>query len=85
LGELLIDILGQEYLDGAADSRRLLVNLCAERGWHCLDATPAFQEAIRAGEPIYYAQDFHLDASGNQVLAQIVNDYIVENQLLPPH
>jgi SGNH hydrolase-like domain, acetyltransferase AlgX len=80
--EFLVEQYGQEYIDAIGESRRMLFDVCEERGWHCLDALPAFQEAIRDGETIYYALDFHLNDSGNRVLAQAIQDYIAENGLL---
>ncbi len=80
--EFLVEQYDQEYIDAIGESRRMLLNTCEERGWHCLDALPAFQEAIRDDETIYYALDFHLNDSGNRLLAQLIQDYITQNGLL---
>lgn len=80
--EYLIDELGEAYIDEIGESRRILMALCKEKDWRCIDMLPVFQEAIRNGETIYYALDFHLDASGNRLLAETLHDYIVENGLL---
>lgn len=81
--EALADDLGTEYLLELAESRRMMIDLCAENGWHCIDPLPAFQTAIENGESVYYALDFHLDPSGNRILAQLIRDYVVENDLIP--
>jgi hypothetical protein len=80
--EFLVDILGQEYLDAAAQLRQDMLVECESRGWRCLDTTPALREAVAGGVNVFHAFDFHLDASGNGILAGLVNDYIVENGLL---
>jgi hypothetical protein len=78
----LIDVLGEAYLLQMGESRRRLLAVCAERGWHCMDALPAFEQAISGGETIYYALDFHLDDSGNEVLSGLIDAYIRANNLL---
>lgn len=80
--EYLVDDLGEEYIQQLGESRRMLMALCEEKGWRCIDMLPIFQEAIQKGESIYYALDFHLDASGNKLLAETLHDYIIENGLL---
>ena len=76
--------LDADYLASIGESRRRMLALCEAEGWRCLDATPVFQEAIRQDRAtVYYATDFHLDASGNQLLADVVADYLIENGLLP--
>lgn len=80
--EYLVDDLSEDYIQQIGESRRMLMALCNEKGWRCIDMLPIFQEAIRNDETIYYALDFHLDASGNRLLAQTLHDYIIENGLL---
>jgi hypothetical protein len=82
--ELLGEYLKPEYIDEIGEVRRALLQQCADQGWHCLDPLPAFQEAIRGGETVYYAFDAHLDPSGNRILAGLVSDYILDNALIPP-
>lgn len=77
------DDLSPETYEDAGEGRRRLVALCQEQGWHCIDMLPYFQEAVEDGDTVYWAGDFHLDASGNLVVARVVNDYIIENELLP--
>jgi hypothetical protein len=85
--EAYAEVLRGKYLEGSyleamTESRRRLLELCAEQGWHCLDATPALQEAVRKGRNVYYAQDFHLNPAGNQVLVDLIARYITDHQLL---
>jgi hypothetical protein len=79
----LTPILGQQYIDQLGEARRAVLQQCADRGWYCLDPLPAFQEAIKHGQTIYYAYDQHLDASGNRLLEDLVHSYIIQNNLLP--
>ena len=48
-----------------------------------LAGLPAFKEAIKNGQTVYYGFDSHLDPSGNRVVAQLVHDYIADHNLLP--
>ncbi len=82
-GDYLTKTLGQDYLDKMAETRRLTMQQCTDRGWYCLDTLSAFQDAIRKGQTIYYAYDSHLDASGNRLLEDLVHNYIIQNNLLP--
>lgn len=82
---LLVDLLGEGYFVEASESRQRLLGVCAERGWHCIDMTPALQAATRDGETVFHARDFHLNASGNHVVARVINDYIESHQLLTLH
>ncbi len=81
--EFLTEAVGQAYLDQMAISRERLLAECEVRGWLCLDTLPAFREAIRRGQTIYYGFDSHLDSSGNRLLAEMVEAYIAENQFIP--
>lgn len=80
--EYLNDVLGEDYINEIGESRRMMIDLCEENGWHCIDMLPIFQEAIRDSDTIYYALDFHLDPSGNKLLEETLHDYITENGLL---
>lgn len=80
--EYLGDYLSPAYLDELGQNRRLTLSACETFGWHCIDTLPAFREAIRAGETVYYARDFHLDASGNAIVSQLVGAYIRDHNLL---
>ena len=75
--------LDAEYIETIGESRRRMLDLCAEQGWHCVDATPALQAAVADGQAVYYAKDFHLNAEGNQVVTDLLADYLVEQDLLP--
>ncbi len=79
----LADQYSADFFTQAAEGRLQMLALCAEHSWHCIDLLPIFQAAIADGETIYYARDFHLDASGNAIVAEVVHNYIVENNLLP--
>jgi len=76
------DLLGEEYLMQLEENHRTMLETCESRGWPCIDPLPAFREAIEAGETVYYARDFHLDASGNAIVARLVDAYIREQGLV---
>jgi hypothetical protein len=74
--------VGQDYLEKMGETRRMLLQQCTDRGWDCIDALPAFQEAVKNGKTVYYAYDSHLDASGNLLLEDLVHKYIIDHGLL---
>jgi hypothetical protein len=80
----LTGTLEPNYLDTLTSGRQRLVQTCEERGWRCIDMAPYFQEAIDAGQTVYNAYDFHLDASGNQIVSNVAANYLIENDLLEP-
>lgn len=74
--------LDTEFLSKMSEGRLQLLAMCEEYGWHCIDLLEPFQEAVKAGKTVYHAFDFHLDASGNEILAETVAQYLIENNLL---
>ena len=80
----ITDYLDADYLAMLPKGRLRLMDTCDERGWRCIDMTPYFQDAVSAGKPVYNAFDFHLDASGNQIVSDVVANYLIENGLLEP-
>ncbi len=76
------EALGQDYLDTVSEGRLRLLDVCAERGWRCIDPLATFQAEIQAGRMVYYPLDSHLNPDGNRVLARVIEDYLVENGLL---
>jgi hypothetical protein len=74
--DFLNERLDELYWARLSEGRNRLLETCQARQWHCLDLTPALQEALANGQTVYHAFDFHLDASGNVVMAQAVADYI---------
>lgn len=79
----LTDRLDASHIAKLREGRERLLATCEERNWRCLDLSPAFQEALSAETPLYHAFDFHLDASGNALLAQVLGDYLIAEGLLP--
>jgi len=80
----LTDVYDEEYWSQVGDSRVRLLELCESEGWHCVDMLPIFEQAIADGQTVYWGYDFHLDASGNALVAQAVDAYIREHNLLTP-
>jgi hypothetical protein len=80
----LTGTLDAAYLETLTQGRLRLLRTCDERGWRCIDMTPYFQEAVDAGQTVYNAFDFHLDASGNKIVSDVVANYLIDNELLEP-
>jgi hypothetical protein len=80
----LTDVYDDEYWSQVGDSRVRLLELCESAGWHCVDMLPIFVQAIADGQTVYWGYDFHLDVSGNALVAGAVDAYIRENELLTP-
>jgi hypothetical protein len=75
-------VLGKEYLDRLQEGRLRMKALCKERNWRCLDMLDALQAEVNAGHHVYYAVDLHLDPHGNEVLADTVGHYLIDEGLL---
>lgn len=77
------DALPAEILDRMQASRIAMLDVCEERGWYCLDALPGLKDAANSSEErVYYAGDFHLAPYGNVILARLVRNYLLENDLI---
>lgn len=74
--------LGEDIISYLTDGRRQLLQHCVDRAWHCIDLTDAFQSAVGEGKTVYNAFDFHLDAAGNQIAAQVLGEYLIAEGLL---
>ena len=73
-------------LPAAYDIDRLtdpLRQLCRQEKLHCLDLTEPMREAATNGRQLYFPVDIHWNAAGNQVVAEIVNQYLHQEGLLP--
>lgn len=76
--------LGQDMIDYLVRGRTEMLALCEDRGWRCLDTTDAFIEAVGKGQTVYNGFDFHLDATGNLIAAQLLGNYLIEQGILAP-
>jgi hypothetical protein len=72
------DAVGQAYVATVREGRLRLLDLCTARGWHCLDLTPALQTTADAGGDVFYNVDHHITDTGNQIVAQAVAEYVIE-------
>lgn len=61
--------------------QRLLSSFCASRGIACLDLLPAFAERARRG-PLYRVRNTHWNVQGNQLAAELLATFVVEQGLL---
>jgi len=78
------DFLDAGYIAMLGEGRAALLEVCAEKGWHCIDMTPEFTAAVHDGQTVYNAYDFHLDAAGNQLLTDKLGAYLIAEGLLEP-
>ncbi len=66
-----------------AEPVRTLMAFCATQGLDCLNLTPAFLEHTARGEELYFREDAHLNPAGHQLTAQLIKDYLKQQELLP--
>lgn len=81
--DLTAPILGDDVVDKLGWPRREMLNLCEELELTCLDLLPQLQEYARQGEHLYYTEDMHLNPRGNEVVAQIVREWLDDLAWLP--
>jgi hypothetical protein len=55
---------------------------CRELGIRHLDLTPGLKKRAADGEMLYYPHNQHWNKRGNQLVAEIVSDYLMENGLV---
>ncbi len=73
-------LLGAEKLAVLDTPYQMMLDFCAAEGLTCLDPLPELQKYAQAGEQLYYTTDMHLNARGNEVLAQWLAGWLGEGQ-----
>jgi hypothetical protein len=76
-------ILGEDEFAVWASAHNAMLTLCDELQLTCFDALPGLREHARQGEHLYWTDDPHLNPHGNAVLAQLMQQYLDEQGLLP--
>ena len=66
-----------------AEPVHTLMTFCQAQHFLCLDLTPNFLKDTRAGAELYFRQDAHLNATGYQVMAQLIAQYLRDQNLQP--
>jgi hypothetical protein len=67
---LAAPLLGEDHLLRLQSARDAMLALCDALALVCHDAYEALQPRAALGEALYHADDMHLNARGNQVLAE---------------
>lgn len=62
--------------------RELLAELAVEGNFAFLDLTPHFQEAAKAGQPLYFYGDTHWNQQGHDLAKGVLQDFLIANQWL---
>jgi hypothetical protein len=69
-------IMGKAELDKQRSARLAMLDLCDELELQCLDVLPEFQELAQDDATLYYADDMHLNPTGNEALANILTQWL---------
>lgn len=72
-------LLGSDKLALLDASYAMMRDYCASEGLTCIDPLPVFVEHAGAGEQLYYTTDIHLNPRGNEVLAQLLADWLAQH------
>lgn len=76
--DLTLEHLGQETMNIYTGARETMLSMCEELELRCLDLLAPMQDYARQGEHLYYTDDMHLNLRGNEIVAQLVQDWLVE-------
>ncbi|MCS6869911.1 MAG: hypothetical protein RML95_14995 [Anaerolineae bacterium] len=71
--------LGAAYLDQLAEPRLRLLAFCAAQQLTCLDLTSALTKRALQGQQLFFRDDIHLNALGNQAVAEIIADFLAQH------
>lgn len=74
-------ILGKPWLDSVSQGRKEMVQWCQDQKLMCLDATDTLKAHAEQREVVYWPEDLHLNVLGNQILADAVWNFLVQNGL----
>ena len=81
-GRWLEPTLGPEYLQTLAQGRQQMLHFCQVEKFLCFDALPSLQVYAENGELLYWTHDSHLNDLGNQYLAAIVWEFLINEGLM---
>lgn len=73
---LTAPIMGQDAVDRLASARMAMHDLCDTLSLRCYDPIEPFTERALQGEALYHSDDMHLNAHGNVVLADLLQDWL---------
>lgn len=76
------DLLGDD-LHKIKSARLAMLELCDELDLLCYDALDDLTVSAQQGESLYYYDDMHFNPSGNRLLADWVQKWLTEKNLLP--
>jgi lysophospholipase L1-like esterase len=82
--DLTAPLMGAEAVDALGAPRRVMNALCQLEALTCLDLLPIFREYAAKGDALYYADDMHLNPTGNAVLAAEVERWLRQIGVLSP-
>ena len=77
--------LGKDHIDKLTAGRVKMLELCHGQNLLCVDAYEAFTQRATKKELLYWPADIHLNPAGNQVLSDVVWDYLVDQSLAAPN
>lgn len=73
--EMSEPLLGADKLALLDQSYEMMLDFCETEHLTCLDLMPVFAPYVDAGEQLYYTTDMHLNARGNEVLAEALVEW----------
>ncbi len=76
--ELTAPILGQAVLDGIDQPDQRLLAFCQQQNLTCFDLYPALHTQALTGASLYYSDDIHINAQGNQIVSQAVGQELTQ-------
>lgn len=80
---LTADYLGTEAMQQLSSAREAMQTLCGDLSLICYDPYEVFVERALQDEALYHSDDMHLNAHGNAVLAQALQVWLAEDDILP--
>jgi hypothetical protein len=80
---LTAPLMGEEAVDALGAPRRVMNGICRLENLTCIDMLPILRDYALRDVPLYYADDMHLNPTGNAVLAAEVERWLTEIGYLP--
>lgn len=68
----------------ATDVNERLAEFCREEGMRCIDTLAATRQKIAAGARLFFVEDGHMTAEGNELVATLMADAIIADGVLNP-
>jgi hypothetical protein len=80
---MISTIMDKALIDAIAEPRLRMLEFCKTNNLLCLDLLPALESNASPSVQLYFPTDPHLNARGNEVVANALAQFLKEQKIAP--